>query len=89
MSTLSWTEETIVGTQHFQIIKGHKVKVVTSESATGTWQSRAEIALGRTGHVIFENDQMTYSSAEEASEAVLALASANLFRSRIETSHAG
>ena len=63
--------------------QGQQLKITGTEIEDGAWQSSVEVDLGRTGCVVFENTDRTYSSQEEAREAVLALAVENLSRSRI------
>lgn len=62
---------------------GHEITVTLSQSTLGSSQSKAEIDLGHAACIVFEHGDQTFSSAEEAHTAALALAQANLSLSRM------
>jgi len=69
--------------QHSEIYDGLELTVTMDQSEAGGWQSKAEVDLGKTGRVVFQNQDATYPSAEEAKLAAIALVAKNLGRSRI------
>ncbi len=69
--------------ENLELTTGQSLKIVVNQIEAGTWQSSVEIDLGRTGTVVFEDSKASYSTEEEAREAILALAVKNLSRSRL------
>ena len=76
-------EKPIVTAENLELTTGQSLKIVVNQIEAGTWQSSVEIDLGRTGTVVFEDSKASYSTEEEAREAILALAVKNLSRSRL------
>ena len=72
-----------MGIHHLETCNGLEVMVTVCEAESGSWHSQAEVDLGKTGHVVFQDSEKTYASADEAKLGAMALATENLNRSRI------